>query len=121
MNTTAAIGRGERGQFLPGRSPNPAGRPKLPEWFKSGAEDCLRVILSQATGVVIPQPDGTVLPAVQQVALESSTKERLQAAEAVANRVLGKAPEMLEVGNASAVLDVLVALAKPVNQEPEDP
>lgn len=121
MTTTTAIGRGARGQFLPGQSPNPAGRPRLPEWFKSGAEDCLRVILAQATGVVIPQPDGTVLPAVQQVALESTTKERKEAAEAVANRVLGKAPELLQVDGGSAVMDLLVAMAKPVNPAPDDP
>ena len=114
--TTTAVGRDERGHFLPG---NPiakqGGRPKLPEWFRSGAEDCLKVLLACATGRVNPGDP----PAAAHVAAEASPKDRLQAAEAVANRVLGKAPEMLEVGNASAVLDVLVALAKPVGDKPE--
>lgn len=117
--TTTAVGRDERGYFLPG---NPiakqGGRKPLPAWFRDGAEDCLMVLMACATGRA--RPDAP--PAAHQVAAEATAKERLQAAEAVANRVLGKAPEMLEVGNASAVLDVLVALAKPVNQEPpEDP
>ena len=55
----------------------------------------MRVLLAQATGQIIPGDDGTVLPAVQQVAEQSSPKERQAAADAVANRIYGKAPDVL--------------------------
>lgn len=119
MTTATAIGRPLPPKpWQPGQSGNPSGRKPLPAWFKDSAEDCLKVLVACATGKVQPGSP----PAAEIVAAKATPKERLQAAELVCNRVLGKAPEMLEVGNASAVLDVLVALAKPVNQEPpEDP
>ena len=55
----------------------------------------MRVLLAQATGQIITCDDGTVLPAVQQVAMESSPKERQAAADAVANRIYGKAPDVI--------------------------
>jgi hypothetical protein len=55
----------------------------------------LRVLLAQATGEVIPDENGKVLPAVQQVATESTAKERAAAAELVANRLYGKAPDVI--------------------------
>ena len=111
MTTTTAIGRDARGFFLPGHNVNGGGRPKLPDWFKSGAEDCLRVLLACATG----KTQAGDPPAAALVAAEASAKERIHAAELVCNRVLGKAPETLQVEGASAVMDLLVAMAKPVN------
>jgi hypothetical protein len=81
--------------FKPGQSGNPAGRPRLPDWFRAKGPDALRVLIAQATGEVIPQDDGTVLPAVTQVATESSPKERTQAAAIIADRVYGKAPDVI--------------------------
>jgi hypothetical protein len=115
MTTTTAIGRGERGHFLPGHNVNGGGRPKLPDWFKSSAEDCLRVLVACATGKV---QEGDP-PAALEVATSASPKERIHAAELVCNRVLGKAPETITVDGQSGVMDLLIALAKPV--APKDP
>jgi hypothetical protein len=91
--------RNEKGQLLPGQTANPTGagggRPALPDWFRRRGPDALRVLIAQATGEVIPQDDGTVLPAVTQVATESSPKERTQAAAIIADRVYGKAPDVI--------------------------
>lgn len=81
--------------FKPGVSGNPAGRPKLPDWFKSRGPDALRVLLAQATGELVPCDDGSILPAVVQVAADSTPKERAQAADMIANRVYGKAPDVV--------------------------
>jgi len=81
--------------FQPGQSGNPAGRPRLPDWFRAKGPDALRILVAQATGEVIPQDDGTVLPAVTQVATESSPKERTQAAAIIADRIYGKAPDVI--------------------------
>jgi hypothetical protein len=91
--------RDEKGRVLPGSvSPNLGGhngRPKLPEWFKSRGPDALRVLLAQATGELVPCDDGSILPAVVQVAADSTPKERAQAADMIANRVYGKAPDVI--------------------------
>jgi hypothetical protein len=89
--------RDAHGRLLPGGTANPAGggRPRLPDWFKAKGPDSLRVLVAQATGEIIPQDDGTVLPAVQQVALESSPKERTAAAAIIADRIYGKAPDVI--------------------------
>ena len=109
--TTATLGRGERGQFLPGNTTaHQGGRPKLPEWFRSSTEDCLRVLVACATGKV---QEGDP-PAALEVATSASPKERIHAAELVCNRVLGKAPETITVDGQSGVMDLLIALAKPV-------
>ena len=101
MTTTTAIGRGERGYFLPGHNGNTGGgRPKLPDWFKSRAPDALLYLLDVATGVEPVEPE-----------------LRLKAAALVVDRVYGKAPETLQVEGASAVMDLLVAMAKPVNSD----
>lgn len=118
MTTATAIGRPLPPKpWQPGQSGNPSGRKPLPAWFRDGAEDCLRVLLACATG----RTQAGDPPAAAQVAAEATSKERLQAAEAVANRVLGKAPELLQVDGGSAVMDLLVAMAKPVNPAPDDP
>lgn len=87
--------RDAQGRLLPGNSANPMGRPRLPDWFKSRGPDALRVLLAQATGEIIPCDDGTVLPAVQQVATESTTKDRKEAAAIMADRIYGKAPDVI--------------------------
>jgi hypothetical protein len=96
MKTTTAVGRGARGQFLPGHQ-STGGRPALPDWFKSRAPDALLYLLDVATGVEPVEPE-----------------LRLKAAALVVDRVYGKAPETLQVEGASAVMDLLVAMAKPV-------
>ena len=110
MTTTTAIGRVVPPGWGPGQSGNPSGRKALPTWFRDGAEDCLRVLLACATG----KTQAGDPPAAAQVAAEATAKERIAAAELVCNRVLGKAPETLQVEGASAVMDLLVAMAKPV-------
>lgn len=109
--------RDERGRVLPGASLNPsgvnAGRPKLPDWFKARGPDALRVLVAQATGEVLPQDDGTVLPAVAQVAVESSPKERLAAAEVIADRVYGKAPATVEVEGEVSVKSIIRKIVDP--------
>lgn len=92
--------RAQDGRWLPGHvPPKSPGRPKLPEWFRDGAEDCLRVLLACATGRV---QDGDP-PAAVSVASESTTKDRIHAAELVCNRVLGKAPDVVEMSGDMAV------------------
>lgn len=124
MTTTTAIGRGARGHFLPGNSGNGGGRPRLPDWYKLGNDDAMRVSYAAALGKL---PPGDNPPAAMAFVLVEGQpdpidpKLRLEQCARIMDRVLGKAPEMLEVGNASAVLDVLVALAKPVGDKPEDP
>ncbi len=91
----ATAKRNPDGTFIKGGAPVSPGRPRLPDWFKSRGPDALRVLLAQATGEEVPSDDGTVLPAVKQVAAESSPKERAQAADLIANRVYGKAPDVI--------------------------
>ena len=98
---------------MPGQSGNPSGRRPLPAWFKDSAEDCLRVLVACATGTA---REGDP-PAAFLVAADASPKERIAAAELVCNRVLGKAPETLTLEGGSPVLDLLVAMAKPVEQK----
>jgi hypothetical protein len=114
MSDTTTLGSGLR-PWAPGQSGNPSGRKPLPTWFKSSAEDCLRVLVACATGKV---QDGDP-PAALEVATSASPKERIHAAELVCNRVLGKAPETITVDGQSGVMDLLIALAKPV--APKDP
>ncbi len=113
MSDTTTAGRGGLRQWAPGQSGNPTGRKPLPEWFKSSAEDCLRVLVACATGTA---REGDP-PAAFLVAADASPKERIAAAELVCNRVLGKAPETLTLEGGSPVLDLLVAMAKPVEQK----
>ena len=97
-NVESKPARDEKGRLLPGQTANPngiGGRPRLPDWFKSRGPDALRVLLAQATGEIVADENGKVLPAVQQVATESTAKERAAAAELVANRLYGKAPDVI--------------------------
>jgi hypothetical protein len=77
------------------------------------------VLLAQATGTPVACDDGTVLPAVEQVARDSSCKERRQAAEAVVERIYGKAPATIEVEAhaGDAFLDAVIRLAHPRREE----
>ena len=110
MADVPTLGRdGTSGKFLPGNN-HAKGRPALPQWFKDGAEDCLRVLLACATGATRPGDP----PAATDVATNASPKERIAAAELICNRVLGKAPETITIDGGSPVLDLLVAMAKPV-------
>jgi hypothetical protein len=109
MSDTTTIGRGLR-PWAPGQSGNPSGRKPLPDWFRSSADDCLRVLVACATGRTQPGDP----PAAADVAANAETKDRIKAAELVCNRVLGKAPETITVDGQSGILDVLIALAKPV-------
>jgi len=87
--------RNPDGTFIKGHVPVSPGRPRLPDWFKARGPDALRVLIAQATGELVLSDDGTVLPAVKQVAESSSPKERAQAADLIANRVYGKAPDVI--------------------------
>lgn len=84
--------RKPNGHFAEGAAPGP-GRPRLPDWFKAKGVDALRVLAAAATGTVDDMPD---LPAAAtQVAAESSPKERIAASTELANRVYGKAPDVI--------------------------
>ncbi len=85
--------RDDKGRLLPGHSANPLGRPRLPDWFKGKGLDAIRVLSAAATGTVDDLPDPP--PAALQVASESSVKERIAAATELANRVYGKAPDVI--------------------------
>jgi hypothetical protein len=102
MTTTTALGRDARGLFLPGSTGNAGGRPSLPDWFKSRAPDALKYLLDVATGEEPAEPE-----------------LRVKAAALVVDRVYGKAPETITVDGQSGVMDLLIALAKPV--APKDP
>lgn len=103
MAEAPTIGRDRGGKFLPG-NPSNGGRPALPDWFKSRAPDALLYLVDVATGKEPVEPE-----------------LRLKAAALVVDRVYGKAPETLQVDGGSAVMDLLVAMAKPVNPAPDDP
>jgi hypothetical protein len=109
----APVKRDANGRWAPGGAPISPGRPRLPDWFRARGPDALRVLLAQATGEVVACDDGTVLPAVEQVARESSCKERRQAAEAVVERVYGKAPATIEVDGELAVRQVIRRIVDP--------
>lgn len=79
--------------FVKGQAPVSPGRPRLPDWFKAKGVDALRVLSAAATGTVDDMPDPP--PAALQVATESSAKERLAASMELANRVFGKAPDVI--------------------------
>ena len=89
-------GRDGTGKFLPGHNQG-GGRPKLPDWFKDRAPEALRYLLLVAVG---EEP--------------AEAKDRIKAAQCVVDRVYGKAPETLTLEGGSPVLDLLVAMAKPV-------
>lgn len=85
--------RNPDGTFVKGHVPASPGRPRLPDWFKAKGVDALRVLSAAATGTVDDMPDPP--PAALQVATESSAKERLAASMELANRVFGKAPDVI--------------------------
>lgn len=99
MADTPTIGRDGTGKFLPGHAPQPnrGGRPVLPDWFKSRAPEALKYLLDVACG---DEP--------------AEAKDRIKAAQTVVDRVYGKAPETITIDGGSPVLDLLVAMAKPV-------
>lgn len=109
--------RDAHGRLLPGQSANPngagPGRPKLPEWFKSRGPDALRVLLAQATGELVTCDDGSILPAVVQVAADSSPKERAQAADLIANRIYGKSPETVTLEGELAISRIVRTIVDP--------
>ena len=88
--------RDQLGRFAPGTAPGKSpGRPRLPDWFKARGPAALRILVAQATGEALPEDDGKVSAAVAQVAADSSTKERGAACIELANRVYGKAPDVI--------------------------
>ena len=96
MADTPTLGRDGTGKFLPG-NPSKGGRPALPDWFKDRAPEALRYLLLVAVG---EEP--------------AEAKDRIKAAQTVVDRVYGKAPETITIDGGSPVLDLLVAMAKPV-------
>ena len=95
----APDGRDAAGRWLTGQAPavKSPGRPALPAWFRSRAPEALQYLLDVATGVEPAEP-----------------KDRIKAAQCVVDRYYGKAPETINVEGGSPVLDLLVAMAKPV-------
>lgn len=102
MDNKPAPQRDERGRLLPGSTANPGGggRPKLPDWFKSKAPEALQHLLNVATGVEPAEPE-----------------LRLKAAMSVVDRFYGKAPETVTVEGQTPLMDILVAMAKPVKSD----
>jgi hypothetical protein len=105
----------KRSGLVPFAKGNPGGpgRKPLPSWFRDLGDDALRVLAAQATGVAFPQDDGTVLPAVQHVALESSPKERASAAAIIADRIYGKAPETVTLEGELAISRIVRTIVDP--------
>lgn len=95
-------------------NPGGPGRPRLPDWFKARGPAALRILVAQATGEAIPEDDGKVSAAVAQVAADSSTKERGAACIELANRVYGKAPDVISGDPDNPVLaKITVEFVKP--------
>ena len=109
--------RNPDGTWAIGGAPKSPGRPKLPAFFKDRGPAALRILVAQATGEALADDNGVVSAAVAEVAATSSTKERGAAATEMANCIYGKAPETLTLEGGSPVLDLLVAMAKPVEQK----
>ncbi len=102
--TALVVKRDEKGRPLPGQSLNPRGKPAYPDWLKAAGPEALQYIVNVATGKE----------------RDVETKYRLRAAEVVVERVWGKPDANINVdaSTTSPVLDALLALAKPKEQEP---
>lgn len=105
----------KRSGLVPFAKGNPGGpgRPKLPDWFRDLGPDALRVLAAQATGIAFPRDDGTVLPAVSQVASDSTPKERASAAAVIADRIYGKAPETVTLEGELAISRIVRTIVDP--------
>ena len=106
-----AVIRRADGTFAKGSTPNPTGRPRLPDWLKAHTDDLLRMQLQAALeGIVVyPGEDGEE-PKREPIA----PKERLQAVEKLLDRLLGRAPQSIEIADEStnALIAALMTRAK---------
>jgi len=101
--TALVVKRDEKGRALPGQSLNPRGKPAYPDWLKEAGPQALRYIVDVAVG--------------NEQGIEP--RYRLRAAEVVVERVWGKPDANINVETStSTALEVLMALAKPKEQEP---
>lgn len=97
--------------FVKGQAPGP-GRPKLPPWFKARGDDALRTLLAAATGIAAED----VPPGAKELAASCSDRVRLAAAQAVIDRVYGKAPDALDLAGDTGITEirrVIVQFAPP--------
>jgi hypothetical protein len=87
------------GKFLAGNKLG--GRKQLPDWFKDRGEDALRTLLAAATGIA---SDGDP-PAARELAAFGGCKDsvRVDAAKVIADRLYGKAPDVVEMSGDMAV------------------
>lgn len=101
---TPSVLRDEKGRIAAGSAPiNPRGKPPLPDWLKDKGPVALKYIADVACGEV----------PVEKV------KYRLHAAEVIVQRVWGKPDANINVETStSTALEVLMALAKPKEQDP---
>ena len=85
-------------QWPKGKSANPNGRMKLPEWFKESTPSALAMIVAVGTGRVHGLDEDTPeeLAARQLAASDSPTPLRLAAANNIVDRVVGKPKELIE-------------------------
>jgi hypothetical protein len=103
-------GRDGTGKFLVGHKGLSPGRPKVPEEHKGHGPAAWAALLATWTGV--PPPDAP--PGVVELAAHSPVEQRFKAVVEYLNRIYGRSPETLSIDTASPVLDLLVAMAKPV-------
>lgn len=108
--------RDNKGRFRPGGAPVSPGRPRLPDWLKAHTDDLLRMQLQAALeGVVVyPGEDGEE-PKREPIA----PKERLQAVEKLLDRLLGRAPQSIEIADEST--NALIAALMTRATKKDDP
>lgn len=100
MSNDRAITGVNRGAppWKPGQSGNPSGRPRLPDWLKAHTDDLLRMQVQAALeGVVVYPGEAGEEPKREPIA----PKERLQAVEKLLDRLLGRAPQSIEIADES--------------------
>ena len=113
-----------KNQWQPGKSANPGGRQKLPDFFSQSTRSACAMIVAVGTGRVVELDEDTPeeLAARQDAAVDSPTPLRLAAANNIVDRVIGKPKETLEVKSddepASPAVQALLALATMLKQVP---
>lgn len=115
-----AVGRDEAGRFLPGQSPHSGGRPALPPELKSRWPELIALQLRAALEGRMPvsQPGAGEVDAdtgkeADGTAVRSQVvpaKVRAELAERLIDRVLGRAPQQVDLGDDAA--SVLLAILK---------
>lgn len=98
-----------------GPSPNPAGRAKLPDWFKETGPSSLAMQVAAGTGRIVELDGDTIeeTAARTDMALNARAPIRLAAAQVITDRVYGKVKETLEVDVQTVISKITRVVVRP--------